>query len=130
MAGSSLHLLELYLLFSVASLTFPQSLAAIVPPLCPRSGIAFLDDLGSRCSRWIELSSPQEVRIFAIQPPSFSSPFVSGCYDHDPVPHHYLKVGAFLSYVAVRLGVWVGLRDSLGFGFTVKIDSLVIVYLI
>ncbi|KAJ8458997.1 hypothetical protein OPV22_031923 [Ensete ventricosum] len=61
MAGSSLHLLELYLLFSVASLTFPQSLAAIVPPLCPRSGIAFLDDLGSRCSRWIELSSPQEV---------------------------------------------------------------------
>lgn len=130
MAGSSLRLLELHLLIAVASLTFPRSLAAVVQPLCPRSGIAFLDDLGCQCSRWIELSSPQEVRFFAIQSPSSSSAFLSGCYDHDPHPHHYLKVGAFLSYVAVRLGAWVGLRDSLGFGLSVKIDSLVIVYLI
>ncbi|CAL9098785.1 unnamed protein product [Musa textilis] len=65
MAGSSLPLVAT-LVFFVSSLVFRVSLATM-QPLCPRLSVPFLDDLGSQCPRWIELSLRQEVPFFLNQ---------------------------------------------------------------
>ncbi|RZR97613.1 hypothetical protein BHM03_00026837 [Ensete ventricosum] len=65
MAGSARPLLAL--LLSLFVLAFPRYHAAAAPPLCPRSDLAFLDAIESQCPLWIELSSPQEVRFFAMK---------------------------------------------------------------
>ncbi|RRT81132.1 hypothetical protein BHE74_00021178 [Ensete ventricosum] len=65
MAGSARPLLAL--LLSLFVLAFPRYQAAAAPPLCPRSDLAFLDAIESQCPLWIELSSPQEVRFFAMK---------------------------------------------------------------
>ncbi|CAL9156362.1 5'-adenylylsulfate reductase-like 5 [Musa acuminata AAA Group] len=61
MAGSARPLLAFLLFFFLCALTFPRNRAAVAPPLCPRSDLAFLDGIESQCPLWIELSSPQEV---------------------------------------------------------------------